>query len=105
MLEVVAGIGHHHEIGCRHDTAQSQHQLGAADSAGQRDDETLVATSGGAHRNKSSSGGRINVAAGDAGSVQARPRTSTTGCASSACPMSSEAAPAISSANPVWMKR
>ena len=105
MLEVVAGIGHHHEIGARHDPAQPERKLGAADAAGQRDDEALAGVRDGVHRNKSSSGARISVAAGVGGPDQARPCTSTTGCASSDCPISGDAALAISSANPVWVTR
>src|SRR5262245_52305856 len=108
MLEVVAGIGDHHEIGAGHDAAQPQRELGAADAAAQRDDESLGRISlgrmaGGAHRNKSSSAERISAAAGEGGPDQLRPRTSTIGRASSACPMTSDAALAISSANPVWV--
>src|SRR6266478_2417900 len=104
MLEVVAGVADHHEIGRGHDTAQAQSELGAADAAGQGDDQTLVGLSlgsGAAHRNKSSSAARISAAAGASGTSQVSPRTRMTGRASSDCPINSEAALAISSANPV----
>ena len=103
MLEVVAGIGDHHEIGRGHHAAQAEHQLGATDATGKGDNEASRRRRGRApvHRNKSSSGGRISDPPGVAAPVQDSPRTSTTGCASSACPMMSDAALAISSANPV----
>src|SRR5262249_34089788 len=101
MLEVVAGIDHGHEVCARHDAAEPQSELGAANAAAQRDDSPAC----GAHRNKSSSAGRSRVAAGDGGSDQDSPCTSTIGLPSSACPMTSEAALAISSANPVCVTR
>src|SRR5215510_7920942 len=83
MLEVVAGIGDHHEIAARHDAAEPQRELGAADAAAQRDDEALSRIADGAHRNKSSSAARISAAAGAGGPDQVSPRTSTIGRASS----------------------
>src|SRR5262249_39635093 len=105
MLEVVAGIGDHHEVGARHDTAQPERELGAADAAAQRDDEGFARIAGGAHRNRSSSAERISAAADDGVPDQVSPRTSTIGRPSSACPMMSDAALAISSANPLWVTR
>src|SRR5205823_2379629 len=105
MLEVVAGIGDHQEVGAGHDAAQPERELGAANAAAQRDDEGFARIAGGAHRNKSSSAERISAAAGDGAPDQARPRTSTVGRPSSPCPMMSDAALAISSANPVWVTR
>src|SRR5262245_56249633 len=101
MLEVIARIGDHHEIGARHDAAEAQHELGAADAAAQCDDHALGRVAGGAHWNKSSSAERISAAADEGGPDQDTPRTSTIGRASSACPMLSDAALAISSAKPV----
>src|SRR6476659_11202162 len=107
MLEVVAGIGDHHELGGRHHPAQPEHELGAADATGKGDNEASGRRRDRApvHRNKSSSGGRISDSPGVAAPVQDSPRTSTAGCASSACPMMSDAALAISSAKPVSVTR
>src|SRR5262249_57695288 len=83
MLEVVAGMADQHEIVARHDAAQAQSELGAADPAAQRDDQ---ATPCHAHRNTSSSAGRIREAPGAAGCDHVSPRTSTAGRPSSAWP-------------------
>src|SRR5262249_57444433 len=103
--EVVAVIGDHEGVGGGQDGAQPERELGAADAAAQRDDEGLARIAGGAHRNRSSSAERISAAAGDGAPDQLSPRTSTIGRPSSACPMMSDAALAISSANPVWVTR
>src|SRR4029453_6905303 len=103
MLEIVAGIGDHYEICARHDAAQPQGELGATDATAQRNNETAIC--GGAHRNRSSSAGRIKAAPGKGDPDHGTPRTSTIGLASSACPITSDAALAISSANPVWVTR
>src|SRR5262249_56056318 len=80
-------------------------EVGGGGAGGQRDGESFGHMAGGGHRNKSSSAERIRAAAGEGGPDQDRPRTSTIGRASSACPMMSDAALAISSANPVWVTR
>src|SRR6266567_4034373 len=94
MLEIVARVGDNQQFVRRQHAAQAKRQLGAADTARQRHDETA------AHRNMSSLAGRTRLAAGLAALFQVRPRTSTTGCASSPWPITSEAAAAISSAKP-----
>ena len=99
MLEVVAGIGDDDQIvAAAAIAAQAERELGAADAAGQCD-----ASRSRAHRNRSSSGGRIRLAAVDAGADQRKPRTRTTGGASSAWPITSEAAAATSSAKPTTL--
>src|SRR5438094_1898006 len=97
MLEVVAGIDHAQKVFRRYVPAEAERQLRLADAAAQRDDEVTR------HRNRSSDAGRIIEAAGAAAADQLRPRTSTTGCASSACPISSDAAAATSSAKPTML--
>jgi hypothetical protein len=94
MLEIVAGIDDHRQVIRVHDTYKAKDQLGAPDASGKRDHEAAL----GAHLNRSSSGERIRAVPGVGGPDQARPRTSTAGIPSSACPMRSDAAPAISSA-------
>ena len=89
MLEIVAGVADDKQLVGRQHATEAERQLGAPDTAGQCDH---------GHRNRSSSGGRTNSAAGAIGADQSRPRTSTTGCASAAWPCSNEAAAAISSA-------
>src|SRR6516225_5693213 len=92
MLEIVAGIGDHGQRSVRQHAIEAERQLGAADPARQREH---------AHRKRSCSAGRTRAAAGWSGADQARPRTSTIGIASSACPIRIPAAAAISSAKPV----
>ena len=95
MLEIVAGIRDHEQFVGRQDAAQTERQFGAADPAGQRHDKSL------AHRNISSSAGRTSPDAGLSGPRHVRPRTITTGWPSAPCPITSDAAAAISSACPV----
>src|SRR5713101_7803877 len=92
MLEIIAGIGDHGQRPERQYAVEAERQLGAADPARQREH---------AHRKRSCSAGRISAAAESSGADQLRPRTSTIGTASSAWPINSPAAAAISSANPV----
>src|SRR5208282_3112510 len=92
MLEIVAGIGDDGQRSGRQDAIEPECELGAADPARQREH---------AHRKRSCSAGRTKAAAGTSGADQVRPRTSTIGIASSACPIKSPAAAAISSAKPV----
>src|SRR5437660_530030 len=101
-LEVVAGIGDDDQPLRRHDPAQAERELGAADPAGERHDRAVFAHDP-PHRNKSSSGGRTSECPALAGAVQAKPRTNTTGTPSAAWPMTSDAAAAISSANPTMV--
>src|ERR1700736_6766952 len=111
MLEVVPGVGDDDQPLGRHDAAQAERELGAADPAGERHDGALWIAPDPPHRNRSSSGGRTSECPALAGAVQARPRTSTTGTPSAAWPMTSDAAAAISSAKPtmvvckVWPNR
>src|SRR5437016_4247744 len=97
MLEVVAGIGDDNQRLGRQYAVEAERQLGAADAARQREDQPLRL----AHRKRSCSAGRIKAAAGTSGARHVRPRTSTMGIASSAWPINSPAAAAISSAKPV----
>src|SRR4051812_36681212 len=97
MLEIVPGVGDHEQFICRQDKAQTERQFGAADPAGQRHDKSL------AHRNMSSSAGRTSSDAALSGPRQVRPRTITTGWPSAPCPITSDAAAAISSACPVML--
>src|ERR1700756_4704054 len=97
MLEIVAGVGDHEQLVGRQDAAQTERQLGAADPAGQRHDKAF------AHRNMSSAAGRPSSDAALSGPRQFRPRTITTGWPSAPCPITSDAAAAISSAGPVML--
>src|SRR5579871_664044 len=97
MLEIIANIGDDDEIFGLDDPAQAQRELGAADAAGERDDKIPT------HRNRSSLEGRMTAAAVDSGADQRKPRIRTTGDASSAWPITSEAAAAISSAKPMML--
>src|SRR6516165_2935815 len=101
MLEIIAGVDDDGEISGLHNAGKSERQLGAPDAAAERDN----AASFSAHLNRSSSGERIRETAGDDSPCHGRPRTSTAGRASSACPMMREAAQATSSAKPVWVTR
>src|SRR5690242_13925743 len=92
MLEIVTGIGDHGQRIRREDAVEAEGELGAADATGKRQY---------AHRNRSCSAGRTRSAAGASGAVQESPRTTAIGIASSAWPMTSDAAAAISSAKPV----
>src|SRR5262249_48769889 len=95
MLEIVAGIGDNQQFLGRQDAAQTEREFRAADPAGQRHDESF------AHRNMSSAAGRTSSDAALSGPRQVRPRTITTGWPSAPCPITSDAAAAISSACPV----
>src|SRR6476619_457659 len=97
MLEIVAGVGDHEQFDDRQDAAQTERQLRAADPAGQRHDQSF------AHRNKSSAAGRTSSHAALSGPRHVRPRTITTGWPSAPCPITSDAAAAISSACPVTL--
>src|ERR1043166_1174800 len=103
MLEVVARVGDDNQPLRRHDAAQAQRKLGAADPAGKRHHGAIGIARDPPHRNKSSSGGRTSVRPALAGAFHARPRTSTTGIPSAAWPMTSEAAAATSSAKPTMV--
>src|SRR5579871_5854393 len=97
MLEIVAGVGDHQQVIGRQDAAQAQHQFGSPNPAGQRYDKSP------AHRNMSSAAVRTSSDAPLSGPRHARPRTITTGWPSAPCPITSEAAAAISSAWPVML--
>src|SRR5450755_1867742 len=97
MLEIVAGVSDHEQFVGRQDEAQTEHQFCAADPAGQRHDKSL------AHRNMSSSAGRTSSDALLSGPPHVRPRTTTTGWPSAPCPITRDAAAAISSACPVML--
>ena len=97
MLEIVAGVGDHEQFVGRQDAAQTERQFGAADPAGQRHDKSF------AHRNMSSAAGRTSSDAALSGPRHVRPRTITTGWPSAPCPITSDAAAAISSACPVML--
>src|SRR3954469_2594253 len=92
MLEIVAGVGDHEQLVGRQDAAQTERQFRAADPAGQRHDKSS------SHRNRSSAAGRTSSDAPLSGPRHVRPRTITTGWPSAPCPITSEAAAAISSA-------
>src|SRR5882757_2002275 len=92
MLEIVPGVGDDGQLIGRQYAVEPERELGPADPTGQRHHP---------HRNRSCSGGRTSAAAGASGADQVRPRTKTIGVPSSACPCTSEAAAAISSAKPV----
>ncbi len=103
MLEVVAGIGDHQQVAGRQHAAQAERELGAADAAGKRNH---------ARHSRSLTGtgpraaGGPDVAAGDAGPRPGRGRAPAPPAAPRpTLPMSSEAAAAISSANPVSVTR
>src|SRR3984885_4811761 len=97
MLEIVAGVGDHEQFVGRQDEAQTERQFGAADPAGQRHDKSF------AHRKMSSAAGRTSSDAPLSGPRHVRPRTITTGWPSAPCPITSDAAAAISSAWPVML--
>src|SRR5262245_9949392 len=97
MLEIVAGVGNHEQFVGRQDATETERQFRATDSAGQRHDKSF------AHRNKSSAAGRTNSDAALSGPRHVRPRTITTGWLSAPCPITSDAAAAISSACPVML--
>ena len=97
MLEIVAGIGDHGQRVGRQDAVEPERQLGAADPARQRQHRVLRSLIG---TDRAPAGGPGRRPAHPA-PIQARPRTSTIGIASSAWPITSEAAAAISSAKPV----
>ena len=62
MLEVVAGVAHHHQGIRRQQPVETERELGAADAAGQRDHAHCRA-----HRKRSSSGSRTRADAGSGG--------------------------------------
>src|SRR6266700_3003030 len=97
MFEIVAGVGDHEQFVGRQDEAQTESQFRAADPARQRHDKSF------AHRNMSSAAGRTSSDAPLSGPRHVRPRTTTTGWPSAPCPITSEAAAAISSACPVML--
>src|ERR1700730_12726397 len=97
MLEIVASIGDHEQFVGRQDEAQTERQFGAADPAGQRHDKAFPA------RTMASAAGRTSSDAGLSGPCHVRPRTTTTGWPSAPCPITSDAAAAISSACPVML--
>src|SRR5580692_508218 len=97
MLEIIANIGDDEQVVRLDDPAEAQRELGATDAAGERHHKIPT------HRNRSSFEGRMRVAAVDSGADQRKPRMRTTGDASSAWPMRSEAAAAISSAKPMTL--
>src|SRR4029453_11624752 len=97
MLEIVSGVGDHEQFVARQDEAQTERQFRTADPAGQRHDQSF------AHRNMSSAGGRTSSDAALSGPRHVRPRTITTGWPSAPCPITSDAAAAISSACPVTL--
>src|SRR5215468_6493568 len=97
MLEIVAGVGDHKQLAGRQDAAQAERQFRAAYPAGQRHDDSL------AHWNMSSAAGRTSSDAALSGPRHVRPRTITTGWPSAPCPITSDAAAAISSACPVML--
>src|SRR5262249_54449865 len=92
MLEIVAGVGDHKQFFGRQDAAQTERQFGAAYPAGQRHDKPFT------HRNMSSAAGRTSSDAALSEPRQVKPRTITTGWPSAPCPITSDAAAAISSA-------
>src|SRR5882672_3736746 len=97
MLEIVARVGDHEQFVGRQDATQTERQFGTADPAGQRHDKSF------AHLNMSSAAGRTSSDAPLSGLRHVRPRTTTTGWPSALCPITSDAAAAISSACPVTL--
>src|SRR3954469_16058233 len=97
MLEIVAGVGDHKQFVGRQDATETERQFCAADPAGERNDQSP------AHRNMSSAAGRTSSEAALSGPCHVRPRTITTGWPSAPCPITSDAAAAISSAYPVML--
>src|SRR5258705_10211862 len=97
MLEIVAGVGDHEQFVGRQDAAQTERQFRAANPARQRHDKSF------AHRNMSSAAGRTSSDAILSEPRHVRPRTITTGWPSAPCPITNEAAAAISSACPVML--
>src|SRR5579883_812144 len=100
MLEIVAGVDAEHEPVRRARAIKPECELGAAHAAADREDGPF------AHRKRSSSLVRRSALAGAAArSPQSSPCTSTAGRRSPACPMTSEAAAAISSASAICVTR
>src|SRR5207302_7695792 len=97
MLEIVAGVGDDEQLVGWQDEAQTEGQFGAADPAGQCHHKSFV------HRNMSSAAGRTSSDAPLSGPRHVRPRTTTMGWPSAPCPITSDAAAAISSACPVML--
>src|SRR5581483_11464717 len=97
MLEIVAGVGDNKQFVGRQHAAQAERQFGAANPTGQRHDQSS------AHRNISSAAGRTSSDAALSEPRHVRPRTMTTGWPSAPCPITSDAAAAISSAWPVML--
>src|SRR5215831_11556961 len=97
MLEIVAGVGDYEQFVGRQDEAQAERQFGPADPAGQCHDQSF------AHRNMSSAAGRTSSDAPLWGPLHVKPRTTTTGWPSPPCPITSDAAAAISSACPAML--
>src|SRR5262245_59996168 len=99
MLEIVAGVDDYGQPVRTEHVIEADREFGPADAPAQRNDVAL------AHRNRSVSIGRTRAAADVAGSSQSKPRNSTAGCPSAPCPISSEAAAAISSATAISVTR
>src|SRR5262245_50283233 len=97
MLEIVAGVRDHEQLVGRQDAAETERQFGAADTTGQCHDQPF------AHRNRSSAAGRTSSDAALSAPRHVNPRTITTGWPSAPCPITSDAAAAISSACPVML--
>ncbi len=95
MLEVVAGVDDDAEP-LAQELRQTQRQLGAADAAGERN----ISGASAAHRNRSCALGRTRSAAGRAGALQVRPRTSAAGLALRRLAHQRTAAAATASAKP-----
>src|SRR6185437_2546967 len=103
MLEVVAGVDDDGQLfGCEH-AREAERELGAANAAAQRNNVACLRACH--HRNKSISFGRNREATGNAGASQLTPRTCTAGRPSAACPITSDAAAAISSATATSVTR
>ncbi len=100
MLEVIAGIGDHHQIAAGHDPAEAERELAAADAAAQCDHDPARSPEQILVRRRGSASRPARAAASTTGLC-----TRIAGRASSDCPISSDAALAISSAKPVCVTR
>src|SRR4051812_15660669 len=100
MLEIVARVGDDGKRAGRQYTREAKRKLRAADPT--RQGQHFGAAR---HRNKPSCSGRINAAAFESAPAHASPRNIMTGRPSSACPIRSDAADAISSAKPITVAR
>ena len=97
MLEIVADIGDDKKIVRLDDPAQTKRELGAADAARERHHKTP------AHRKRSSFAGTNEAGRRRLRRGPAQATDKHAGGASSACPIKSEAAAAISSAKPMTL--